>query len=82
MSNDTGGVSALGAQLGGRCTACAGTGEDFNEGDPCNVCGGSGNSLKPGHMAGRSHAMEYMRQQVAHDMEGFYRAFQKATTPN
>jgi hypothetical protein len=24
------------------CSACAGTGEDFNEGDPCHECGGSG----------------------------------------
>lgn len=25
-----------------RCSACAGTGEDFNEGDPCHVCRGAG----------------------------------------
>ena len=74
------------AELGERCPACAGTGEDFNEGDPCNVCGGTGDHRNPGPMAGRSHAMEYLRQTVASDMAAFYRAFQGADadskTPN
>ena len=33
---------AVQATIAARCPACAGSGEDFNEGDCCHVCGGSG----------------------------------------
>ena len=29
------------------CRTCSGTGEDFNEGDPCHDCGGSGGLPAP-----------------------------------
>jgi hypothetical protein len=30
-----------------KCKACFGSGEDFNEGDPCHVCGGTGVLAQP-----------------------------------
>jgi DnaJ-class molecular chaperone len=30
------------AAIAARCTACAGSGEDFNEGDVCLICNGTG----------------------------------------
>lgn len=58
-----------------KCTSCAGSGEDFNEGDTCFYCGGSGDLSDKGPMAGKSVAFAYLQKCVARDMENFYKAF-------
>lgn len=58
-----------------KCKSCAGSGEDFNEGDPCCDCGGSGDADLPGPFAGKSLALEAANQYVAQKMKAFYEAF-------
>jgi len=58
-----------------KCTSCNGTGEDFHEGDLCYDCGGSGDIDRPGPMAGKSVALEYVRQKIAKKMAELDKAF-------
>jgi DnaJ-class molecular chaperone len=57
-----------------QCNSCAGTGEDFNEGDPCNKCNNTGvvNSTVTSQ---QSIVQQYMQQEVAKEMSTFYKNF-------